>query len=91
MNEGLFASDDVHYQVQSVQWDFQNNVTPLRKQVIDAMQACHKAHSISTESPTPEIGEPLNSECLKLIDLGKNFVSRYDKLNDILRGCLIIA
>jgi hypothetical protein len=68
ISQGVFTTDQVHSEVQSVQWDFNTNAEPLMKQVTEAEQVC-RAHNLATSGiPVPPGTEGLNSECLKFLD-----------------------
>lgn len=84
ISEGAVTADEVHTEVQSVQWDFQANAQPLMKQVTAAEQSCHRAHRSTADNPVPPEAEAWNSACLRLLDADSLYRKKFDALAHLL-------
>lgn len=84
ISRGSFATDQVHAEVQSVQWNFQANAQPLMKLVTESEQSCHRAHRSTADNPVSPDAEAWNSACLKLLDADASYRQKFDAMAHIL-------
>jgi len=78
ISQASLATDQIHNQVQTTQWDFENNIVPLAKQVGEMEQTCHAAHPSTPDNPIPPSAEEWNSVCLRLRKNDGGFRRAYD-------------
>lgn len=78
IGQGVFATEQVHFRVQSDQGYFTANAEPLMKQATEAERVCQLArNSTSDNSPSTE-AQVNNSTCLKLLNAFPIFKRTYD-------------
>lgn len=78
INQGTFASNHLHSEVQSAQWNFNTSATPLMKQAIRDEQVCQATHPSTSDNSTSSEDEAWNSVCLKFRDAFTPYKKKYD-------------
>lgn len=80
ISQGSVATDQVHAEIQSVQWDFQANAEPLMKLGTESEQSCRS----TADNPVPLEAEAWNSACLRLLDANVLYRQKFDAVARIL-------
>lgn len=78
IDQGVFATDQVHNGVQSDQGYFTANVEPLMKQATEAERGCELAHNPNSGNSASPEAEAENSACLRLLNAFPIFKRTYD-------------
>ena len=81
IGQGPPKTEQIHNQVQSAQWNFENNAGPLMQQIVNYQNTCVELRAKISANPNEEAAQTVETKCATLQNVVPPFKARYDTVS----------